>query len=152
MIWDIMWTPTMRKWCVRHVLRHTTPPDYTRTGLCLHKMKICCWQTAINLAYICSERGLVYYYRLLCINTTFYDRGHVSDALPSLRGNALPRHERGHKMLYLCNNLYYYIPYQINRNRNRNSFNYIYIRKMNQNSNDPQPYLTHCDNCSSVVA
>ena len=40
-----------------------------------------------------------------CINTTFYDRGHVSDALPSLRGNALPRHERGHKMLYLYNNL-----------------------------------------------
>ena len=29
-----------------------------------------------------------------CINTTFYDRGHVSDTLPSLRGNALPRHER----------------------------------------------------------
>ena len=40
-----------------------------------------------------------------CINTTLYDRGHVSDALPSLRGNALPRHERGHKMLYLYNNL-----------------------------------------------
>ena len=43
------------------------------------------------------------YYNVIigyCINTTFYDRGHVSDALPSLRGNALPRHERGHKMLY----------------------------------------------------
>ena len=51
-----------------------------------------------------------------CINTTFYDRGHVSDALPSLRSNALPRHERGHKMLYLYNNLIIIYPYQINRN------------------------------------
>ena len=51
-----------------------------------------------------------------CINTTFYGRGHVSDALPSLRGNALPRHERGHKMLYLCTNLIIIYPYKINRN------------------------------------
>ena len=51
-----------------------------------------------------------------CINTTFYDRGHVSDALPSLRGNALPRHERGHKMLHLYNNIIIIYPYQINRN------------------------------------
>ena len=36
--------------------------------------------------------------------------------------------------------------------RDRNSFNYIYIRKIYQNSNDPQPYLTRCANCSSVVA
>ena len=51
-----------------------------------------------------------------CMNTTFYDRGHVSDALPSLRGNVLPRHERGHKMLYLYNNLIIIYPYKINRN------------------------------------
>ena len=51
-----------------------------------------------------------------CINTTFYDRGHVSDALPSLRGNALPRHERGNKMFYLYNNLIIIYPYKINRN------------------------------------
>ena len=44
-----------------------------------------------------------------CINTTFYDRGNVSDALPSLRGNALPRHERGHKMLYLYTMFYVYV-------------------------------------------
>ena len=50
------------------------------------------------------------------MNTTFYDRGHVSDALPSLRGNAFPRHERGHKMLYLYNNLIIIYPYKINRN------------------------------------
>ena len=48
-----------------------------------------------------------------CINTTFYDRGHVSDALPSLRGNALPRHERGHKIMYLYNNLIIIYRYQI---------------------------------------
>ena len=29
----------------------------------------------------------------------------MSDALPSLRGNVLPRYELGHKMLYLYNNL-----------------------------------------------
>ena len=51
-----------------------------------------------------------------CINTTCYGRGHVSDALPSLRGYALPRHERGHKMLYLYNNLIIIYPYTINRN------------------------------------
>ena len=51
-----------------------------------------------------------------CFNTTFYDRGHVSDALPSLQGNALPRHERGHRMLYLHNNLIIIYPYTINRN------------------------------------
>ena len=51
-----------------------------------------------------------------CTNTTFYDRGHVSDALPSLRGNALLRHERGHKMLYLYNNLIIIYAYKINRN------------------------------------
>ena len=66
-----------------------------------------------------------------CINTTFYDRGHVSDALPSLRGNALPRHERGHKILYLYNNLIIIYPYKINRNNavicDRNSLNYIYV-------------------------
>ena len=74
-----------------------------------------------------------------CINTRFYDRSHVSDdALPSLRGNALPRHERGHKMLYtvhvyLMNNLDYYIRLThikltgIMLIRDRNSFNYIYI-------------------------
>ena len=49
-----------------------------------------------------------------CINT-FNDRGHVSDTLPSLRDNALPRYERGHKMLYLYNNIIIY-PYKINRN------------------------------------
>ena len=31
-------------------------------------------------------------------------------------GNALPRHERGLKMLYLYNNLIIVYPYQINRN------------------------------------
>ena len=51
-----------------------------------------------------------------CINTSFYDRGRVSDTLPSLRGNALPRHERGHKILYLYNNLIIIYLYQINRN------------------------------------
>ena len=63
---------------------------------------------------------VVKYYNIIiigyCINTTFYDRGHVSDALPSLRGNALPRHERGHKMLYFYNNLIIIYPYKINRN------------------------------------
>ena len=63
-----------------------------------------------------------------CINTTFYDWGHVSDTLPSLRGNVFPRHERGHKMLYLYNNHIIY-PYKINRNHadtyERNNFNCI---------------------------
>ena len=45
-----------------------------------------------------------------------YDRGHLSEALPSLRGNALLRHERGHEMLYLYNNLIIIYPYKINRN------------------------------------
>ena len=61
-----------------------------------------------------------------CINTTFYDRGHVSNELPSLRGNALPRHERGHKMLYLYNNLLLYTRIKLNGImliRDRNSFN-----------------------------
>ena len=51
-----------------------------------------------------------------CINTAFYDRGHVLDAFPSLRGNALPRHERGHKMLYLYHNRIIIYPYKINWN------------------------------------
>ena len=38
-----------------------------------------------------------------CINTTFYDRGHVSDVTELER---LRIHERGHKMLYLCITLY----------------------------------------------
>ena len=42
-----------------------------------------------------------------CINTTFDDRCHVLDALPSLRGNALPRHEWGLKMcIYTITSLY----------------------------------------------
>ena len=47
-----------------------------------------------------------------CIHKTFYDRFHVSDKL----GNALPRHERGHKMLYLYNNFIIIYPYKMNRN------------------------------------
>ena len=68
-----------------------------------------------------------------CINTTFYDRGHVSDALPSLRGNALPRHvhERGHTMLHLYNNLIIICTHikltGIMLMRDRNSLNNIYI-------------------------
>ena len=51
MIWDITWTTHNEK-----VMCETCSATYyTRTGLCLHKMKICCWQTAINLSYICSE-------------------------------------------------------------------------------------------------
>ena len=86
-----------------------------------------------------------------CINTTFYDRGHVSNALPSLRGNALPRHERGHKMLYLFNNLIIIYPYKINRNhaiRDRNSFNYIYIYEKSK----PNHIWPPCEHCSFVVA
>ena len=76
-----------------------------------------------------------------CINTIFYDPGHVSDALLSLRGNAVPRHGQGHKMLYLYNNLIIIYPYKLTRimqTHERNSFNYIYIRKMNPNSIKPQ--------------
>ena len=58
----------------------------------------------------------IYIFIGYCTNTTFYDRGHVSDALPSLQGNALPGHERGHKMLYLYNNLIIIYPYKISRN------------------------------------
>ena len=50
-----------------------------------------------------------------CINIIFYDRGHVSDALPRLRGNAGWRHQRDHKM-YLYNNLIIIYPYNINPN------------------------------------
>ena len=37
----------------------------------------------------------------------------MSDALPSLRGNALLRHERGHKMVYVCNNLIIIYPIKL---------------------------------------
>ena len=70
-------------------------------------------------------------------------------------GNALPRHERGHKMLCLYNNLIIIYPIKLTGImliRDINSFIYIDIRKMNQNSNDPQPYVTLCENCSFVVA
>ena len=64
--------------------------------------------------YIVNECMLCYYRLLYKKNTTFYDPGHVSGALLSLRGNALPRHGQGHKMLYLCNNIIIY-PYKINQ-------------------------------------
>ena len=54
------WTFTMKHDLGYHVNTHNekvmcetcSATYYTRTGLCLHKMKICCWQTAINLSYI----------------------------------------------------------------------------------------------------
>ena len=85
--------------------------DSNNKKLSIHKSS-CFYDNLNNLA---TNRSTIIGY---CINTTFYDRGHVSDALPSLRGNALPRHERGHKMLYLYNNLIMAIiyPYKIIRN------------------------------------
>ena len=42
-----------------------------------------------------------------CINATFYDLIHVSEAHYLASSVMRPRHDLGHKMLYLYNNLNY---------------------------------------------
>ena len=40
----------------------------------------------------------------------------MTEVMSRKLGNALPRHERGNKMLYLYNNLIIIYPYKINQN------------------------------------